>query len=171
MKKILCILLSSLFLLSAMQVAALAAETNAEPNVVTLAADSPDAKGYDYYLPNGYYVGLTWTDDDGKPIKAPKGGKLEWRWQSLGGKISVEQNASKPNHCTVTGLSGGWCRLEARRLDAEGNETGSYVLLIQVGYTGIGLLLDTISGGLYDSLRMDFYGIFFSLKILPYHYK
>ena len=178
MKKFLCVLLSALFFVFAAAAAVYASAEQdavmyAEQNVYTDEAAEPD--GIEDRIIRDLSIGratdITWTDNNNRPMQPPKGGKIEWRWQTLGGRIQIEPFAKKPHKCTVTGAAGGWCRLEMRVLDAGGNQLKYSDMLVYVEYEGLGLMLNTLTGGLYDSLRMDFFGLCYDLQLLPYHYE
>ena len=161
MKRVLCILFAVLFTFSAFGLTAFASDDECG-----VAAQASFDKNAVLHLEHGETFTLNYLKlVNGTNVAVPKGGHVEWGWQTEGGTIGATSTADHKN-CTVEGHHGGRAILLALVYNAKGDVVSSDGVEIDVAYTGLAKALNTLTFGLYHSARVSLYNLLSKLDML-----
>ena len=156
MKRVFCILLTVLVLLSA-------------AGLYACAQDMPDAVTRDeagIHMEKGDVLTVQYQqleDRCNKPV--PKGGHIEWYWGYYGGKADFTLSQDQKS-CTVRASQAGMFALGCEVYDAQGRQISSDALVFDVS-SPFYRFINTVTLGIYGSVRLGFWRMMAALTLLP----
>lgn len=162
MKKILCVFLSALFVVSALSLHAFAQDGEVSAATVGRSEDGIN-------METGDTITLHYRDIGSKSNKpVPKGGHLEWYWGYYGGRITGSLSGDKTK-CTVRGQGAGFLVLMCDVFDANGNCVSSdgEVIMVSSTFARVTYLLPIEAAVSWT--RYTFWDIMTKLKLTPIH--